>query len=234
MVLFSLTSIFSLIASQKELPDHIKKHLGVKPQGQYTCRDLTPEETAQMNVRGEEEKIDIVRQISVKEWGPEVLVRFNQLSRQQVLEIYNKSVENTFRIPQAEPTITVIPNAHEKAVASYNAKKRAQLQSSYSAERIAKIKAYDRLAKGSLLFSGGVLALYAGDKFNLFSDFFSMDSRYYQAGLIFGLASSYYAYKKKQIVISMPLNLSEQQVNELLKKHEKAQEQIIKDVCRLQ
>lgn len=233
MVLFSLMSTFPIISSQKELPEHIKKHLNVKPQGQYTCRNLTPEEIAQSIMRTEEEKIDFLRKIVQKEWSAEGLAQFNQMSRQQLLEIYHRSIHAAFGIPQVEPTIIVIPGAHEQALASHNARLRAQMQNSYNAERTAKIKAYDRVAKGTLLFSGGMLALYANAKFNFFS-IINFDSKYFGAGCIFGLASSYYVYRKKQTIASMPLKLSEPEIDELLKKFKKAQEQTIKDVCYLQ
>lgn len=220
MAFFFLSGTFSIISSQRELPAYVKKHLNA--QGQYACRDLTPEEIAQMNARGKEE------------WGQEGLAQFNILSRQEVLEIFNKSVKEEFLDPQvAEPTIAVIPGAHAHAVASYHAIKRVQIQNSYATQRNTYIKKYDRLAKGSLLISGSMLALYAVQRFNLFS-IANFDRRYFGAGCLFGLAGSYYAYSKKQTMVSMPMQLSDQKIDELLEKFKKTQEQTIKDVCHLQ
>ena len=51
------------------------------------------------------------------------------MSREQVIEFFNTTVRLTLLKQKPEEyTITIIPGAHEQAVASHNAKKREEIQ----------------------------------------------------------------------------------------------------------
>ena len=105
----------------------------------------------------------------------------------------------------------------------------------YKRTRATKIKTYDRIAKGSLCFAGGMAALCAGNKFNLFPGFLKFDAKYFGIGCFMGLFGAYYGYhQKQQSIRTLPLNLPEQKVEELLKDFEKSQNKHIQEVCHLQ
>ena len=59
-----MSSTLICFEKQDPLPEHVRKCLNVRAQHSYNCRDLTPEEAAQANKRGEGEKIAMVRKIA--------------------------------------------------------------------------------------------------------------------------------------------------------------------------
>lgn len=99
-LIFPLAFIISTVsfAAQKEFPEHLRLQCYTKPTKSYTCRDLTPEEEVVANERRKEkqkqDKVKIIKELALKWYGVQVSQKFNSMSDQELINLYDQCIDN--------------------------------------------------------------------------------------------------------------------------------------------
>lgn len=78
------------------MPAHLLKGCGVQATKTYTCRDLTPAEQAASDARHRAEKLEMIKQFALQNYGPQATQQLNSMKDQEILDLWDEAVTKAF------------------------------------------------------------------------------------------------------------------------------------------